>query len=114
MSISRHIQRRGARATEKQVQAAVERLYRLFGCVVNNLSQPRATMQTPGIPDLYVQCPKRGLSFWHETKTSSGRLSAAQVAFRDREAACRRVVVVGGVAEAKQQLARCGLTVEAA
>lgn len=105
--------RSGPRALEKQVQADVVRLYQTFACTVHNLSQPRATMQTEGLPDLYVQHLKSGTTWWHECKRPGGKLSAHQAAFRDREAKCRRTVVVGGVQEAKVMLAMLGLIIQA-
>jgi len=97
------------RVPEKQVQAAVVRLYRTFGCVVHSLSQPRATMQTEGLPDLYVQCPKRRAAFFHEVKAEGGKLRPEQSAFMARELECGREYVVGGVIGAKGQLIRLGL-----
>lgn len=100
------------RVPEKTVQAAVIRLYRQFGCVVNSLSQPRATMQTPGIPDLYIHCTKKAASWWHETKAVDGKPSEAQLDFFARENICGGTVVLGGVDAAKLQLRAIGLIKE--
>jgi hypothetical protein len=71
-------------ALEKQTQADVVRLFRAFGGVVYSLSQPRATKQAPGLPDLYVFFPRRRVALWWETKRpTGGRLSPAQEEFRD-------------------------------
>lgn len=66
--------------TEKQVQAGIKRTLRMLGFAVYDLSQPRATKQTPGIPDLYVIGKNRHL--WVEVKRPGGRLTSAQEAFR--------------------------------
>ena len=100
------------RVSEKVVQAAVVRCYEAFGCVVYTLSQPRHTMQTPGLPDLYVMCPKRHHAFWHEVKAPGGKLRPSQVDFRRTAEACDETVIVGGLAEARAQLVKLGLALE--
>lgn len=45
------------RPSEKQIQNGIFRLLRMLGWAVYDLSQPRNTMQTPGLPD--------GLAFGH-------------------------------------------------
>jgi len=97
------------RMPEKAVQAAVVRLYRVFGCVVYGLSQPRATMQSEGIPDLLIFAPRRGVAWWHECKTVGGHLSANQAAFGELCHLCHVGHVVGGLEAAKAQLAAVGL-----
>jgi hypothetical protein len=95
---------------EKEIQAEVIKLYKAFGCAVYNLSQARASKQTPGLPDLvcfYEDQDKynnRSFSWWHETKTPSGKQSDAQVEFQIR---CRRVsvpYVLGGIRAAEEHL----------
>lgn len=95
---------------EKFVQQRVIALYKAFGCDVATLSQPRATMQTPGIPDLYV-FPPRGLrAFWHETKRPKGaRTSEGQVKWKLKCLHCQTDVVTGGVEDARAYLQRIGL-----
>lgn len=97
---------------EKQIQADVIKLYRAHGCVVFNLSQARATKQTPGIGDLYVFWPEyRGLGptvWWHETKTPAGKLRPDQREFQQLCEECLVGHVVGGVAAAEYKLRAIG------
>lgn len=43
-----------ARMTETQVQRDIAVFLALLGYLVSDFSQPRATKQTPGIPDLHA------------------------------------------------------------
>lgn len=66
--------------SEKQIQAGISRFLQEVGLSVYDLSQPRNTMQTPGLPDLYVVgC---GRCLWAECKKPGGRQSEAQEAFQ--------------------------------
>jgi hypothetical protein len=71
---------RGAR--EKAEQASIVKLYWAFGCAVYDFSQPRATMQTPGIPDLFVFHEESRRSWWHEVKAGAHGLTEPQEEFR--------------------------------
>ena len=64
---------------EKSEQLAIKKSAIARGAFVYEVSQPRATMQTPGIPDLYLVWPDRAL--WFEVKTVTGVLSQAQARF---------------------------------
>ena len=91
--------------TEKAVQRDVKDVLALHGCIVSDLSQPRASMQTPGLPDLYVQDPKRKRHFWLEVKKEGGRLSGFQKAWHESErAAGGEVYVVRSAADAHEVL----------
>jgi len=57
---------------EKSVQREVVTFFEGLGCRVYRLSQPRRTMQTPGLPDLWAFCPRKRLGFWWETKRVDG------------------------------------------
>ncbi|MGH7510642.1 MAG: VRR-NUC domain-containing protein [Gemmatimonadales bacterium] len=70
--------------TEKRCQEAVRRLFLAAGCQVCSLSQPRRTLQSAGLPDLWVFCPRRRMAWWWEVKRPGGRLRPEQQAFRDR------------------------------
>lgn len=94
------------RPSEKQVQRAVRQLYELHGCAVYDLSQPRATMQTPGLPDLWVVWGAMGAAWWHEVKRPGGRATPAQLAFARLSRAAGIECVTGGTEAAAQQLAR--------
>lgn len=49
-------------------------------------------MQTPGLPDLYLQNPRRGVRLWIECKREDGKLSAAQMAWHESETAAGGMV----------------------
>lgn len=95
---------------EKQEQLEVYRLYVAVGCEVIWFSQPRATMQTEGIPDLKVYCVRKGLTWWHETKRPvGGKQSVAQARFQYFAERCREHYVIGGWEEAVQAVQAFGL-----
>lgn len=100
---------------EKEIQREVVKTYAGFGCKVYNLSQPRATKQTPGLPDLWVVCLSSGwsrqgkIAWWHETKTPTGKQSEAQREFQRECKSCRVGFVVGGVKAAEEQLITFGI-----
>lgn len=66
------------REPEKAIQARVKACAELMGFAVSDFSQPRASMQTPGIPDLYVTHRGKKLRAWVEVKTPDGALSKEQ------------------------------------
>ena len=74
---------------KKPLEAAVQRDIKdaawKLGFTVTEFSQPRATMQTPGIPDLYLQHRAKGFRCWVEVKREGGRLSTAQRAWLETE-----------------------------
>jgi hypothetical protein len=90
---------------ETDVVVALRRLFTAIGATVYVIGEGKATRhshsrQTPGIPDLYVIHPTKGV-WWWEAKTPDGRLSEAQKQFRDRCKAARGVTWrSGGVQEA--------------
>lgn len=96
---------------EKEIQAQVMKLYRAFGCVVYNLSQARASKQSPGLPDLYVV--HRGIhqAWWHETKTPFGKQSVAQKYFGEIHTKTPIRYVLGGVRAAEEQMITLAIAV---
>lgn len=82
------------RAPEKRVQGDVKRALWTLGFHVSDLSQPRASMQTPGLPDLYVLHRRWKLACWIEVKAPGGKLSGAQQVWHDEAAACGELVMV--------------------
>lgn len=96
---------------EKDVQRKVCQLYEAAGAVVYNLSQARASKQSPGLPDLWVFHEPRELSFWHEVKRPAGSRTDAQERFLALCAATATRYVCGGVEAAKDMLRRLGLEV---
>lgn len=79
---------------EKAVQQAVTRFLAALGYVVSDMSQPRASMQTAGLPDLYAMHPRLGHALWVEVKTPKGRVSPAQTAWHDAARRAGQTVVV--------------------
>ncbi len=94
---------------EKQIQLEVRRFLEAFGCVVISFSQPRATKQTPGIPDLYCFPPRGRPAFWFEVKTPNGITSEAQLDFEARCRMARIGYARGGVSEARYVLTALGV-----
>lgn len=99
----------GVRRPEKAVYEDVANAYELVGCRVIRFAQARATMQTPGIPDLKVYHPRSGRTWWHEVKAEEGRQSPAQVGFQALAETCGERVVVGGLEEAITALRELGI-----
>lgn len=97
---------------EKEIQRDVVKLYRAHRCVVYNLSQARASKQTPGIGDLYVLWPEMHFEgpaeWWHETKTGTGKQSPDQREFQELCSTCDVGYVLGGVAAAEAKLRQLG------
>lgn len=71
------------RLAESDVQKQCDALVRQCGGEVISFAQPRATMQTEGIPDRrYVVF---GRAFWWEVKAADGQLTASQHDFLVRD-----------------------------
>jgi hypothetical protein len=89
----------------------VVRVYRAFGCLVYNLSQPRrAKYLTPGLPDLWIVHRGSGRAWWHEAKRPvGGRYSGPQLEFRDGCATCRVDWVGGDRRDAQERLVAIGV-----
>ncbi len=95
--------------TEKAEQADIYRLYTTLGCDVIWFSQPRATMQTEGIPDLKIYCRRKRLTWWHECKAAGGVQSKAQIAFEELARACGEHYILGGWERAVDAVKAFGL-----
>ena len=65
--------------TEKQIEHDIVRSMRAMGYHVSKFSQPRASKQTEGIPDLYAM--GHGCGLWIEVKTATGRVRPSQLAW---------------------------------
>lgn len=107
------------RIPEKHVQRQIVCLLERIGAKVYVLgtTRPRGdypgTMQTPGVPDLYVFLPEtpqqwRGLAVWIEVKAKGGRLRPAQADFRDRCQVALTPHLVGGLDEVVHYLTAGG------
>ena len=82
---------------------------RRMGFGVTKTSQPRASMVTEGIPDLYARHPRWGLRVWIEVKAGTNRPSAVQTAWHaaEREAG-GTVLVVWSVEDLIRELKALG------
>jgi hypothetical protein len=96
---------------EKGEQWEVVKLYRALGCKV--YSQPRATMQTEGLGDLFVVCPRKRLAWWHESKRRiDGDLTKQteeQIELQRLMDLCGIPYVLGGFKEAFTYLREIGV-----
>ena len=95
---------------EKSVQRDVILFFEGLGCRVYRLSQARATRQTPGLPDLWIFCPRKQTGFWFEVKDDCGRPSAEQVTFGESCMACGIGHAMGGMGAARVLARSLGLT----
>ncbi len=96
-------ERRPRRYLEKAVQRRVKAILAAGRCATYDLSQPRRTMQTAGLPDLICFHPD-GALFFVEIKAETGRLSPAQKAFQDLAARAGIPYIVGGAKEVAEHL----------
>ena len=79
---------------EKAEQHAIWKMARALGWKVYTLSQPRATKQTPGLPDLWLTATACGFAGWWETKRQvGGARTTAQEEFGEE---CRRARIPYG------------------
>ena len=105
---------------EKQEQAAIVKLLKLLGASVYIIGTKRrkgdyqGTMQTPGIPDLYVfmpvpnTCEPCFVDVWIEVKAPKGRASEAQQAFQQHCANADVRHLVGGIDVVTEWLRKWG------
>jgi len=96
---------------ETDLQQRVVKFYRDLGCEVYVKSQPRRTMQTPGIPDLKVFCERKGCAWHHETKTPEGKQSKVQMKYQRLAEVCGETYILGGMKVARVQLKMIGVLV---
>lgn len=87
---------------EKEMERECDRLALQLGCDIVKFSQPRNTMQTPGIADRRYR--HRGQALWFEVKPEDGKLSVDQANFLHREAEAGSIVGAGGVQELRRIL----------
>ena len=99
--------------SEKELEASIIAALRSLGCHVTKFSQPRATKQTEGIPDLYARHAAWGIRLWLEVKTHRGRVRPAQAAWHEAErAAGGTVVVVRSPSDAVEALRGLGAPIQ--
>jgi hypothetical protein len=70
-------------APEKRTQSSIKKALNQLGFFVSDFSQPRRTMQTAGIPDLFACHPGWRISLWVEVKGPKGKLTPAQEFWHD-------------------------------
>jgi hypothetical protein len=105
--------------SEKAEEAFIRKMYQMAGCQVVSFSQPRASKQTEGIPDLRIYHPRLGLAWWHEVKRQSGgqyyarshRQTPAQQAFQSLVESCGEEYLMGARDVAEAKLRELGLIV---
>ena len=81
--------------TEKQIEHMGDKLMFALGFSIIRFSQPRNTMQTPGIPDRLYLHEGEGLAVWWEAKTAKGVTSYAQQEFQRMALVCGHQHVLG-------------------
>lgn len=81
--------------SEKDEERDGDRVMVLYGFAPWRLSQPRATKQTPGLPDRLYTDETRGVAVWWEAKREGGRQRPAQRAFQRAVEACGDVYLLG-------------------
>jgi hypothetical protein len=91
------------RTREKVIYEQCWQLLRLTGWVVYRLSQPRASHQTLGLPDLYAIHPDHGV-LWVECKTDIGKQSPAQHDFQLTHLNSGVASICGGAPELQHYL----------
>lgn len=94
--------------SEKSVQLRVVRVFEAYGGIVKSLSQPRATMQSPGFGDLYVFLPRWKRTVWWETKRPGGKQQPEQIDFEGMCRLCNQDYGCGGVDEVLNYLESIG------
>ena len=106
-------------ALEKNEEAGIVELYTAAGCHVYKTSQPRPTMMTAGIPDLFVVAPRKRLAWWHEVKRCQcagmrkvdTRQKPEQRLFEERVLECGQLYLLGCGCVAEAHLREVGLIV---
>ena len=82
-------------ASEKQEERIGDRFMALLGYVEIRFSQPRNTMQSPGIPDRRYMHPETGHAVWWEAKREGGKQTPAQKRFQQLCEICGEVYLCG-------------------
>lgn len=100
---------RAASILEKAAQIEIRKRFIACGFVVYNLSQSRASKQTPGLPDLWLVHRALPIALWWESKRPvGGRFSPAQLEFAS---SCHRARIgygAGSATDAEQHLISIG------
>jgi Holliday junction resolvase len=100
------------RRREKEVEWEIIKNLREIGFQVSKTSQPRPSMITRGVPDLYAVHGRWRLRFWVEVKAGTNQPSADQLAWHQEErAAGGTVLVAWSWGEVLRELVRMGAPV---
>lgn len=104
---------RNANILEKEEQSEVRKLFLAFGFKVRNLSQARASKQSPGLGDLWVVHRRAPIAFWWETKRQvGGELSPDQIEFAEDCIRCNVGYGTGDRFDAQKHLIALGVAVQ--
>ena len=103
--------------SEKDEERDIIDLYEQVGCIVIKFSQPQKAMQTQGIGDLLILCPKRNTSWWHEVKRRQGPeyqkiqhgQTAHQALFQVNVESVGMTYILGPLSTAQQKLEELGI-----
>lgn len=107
--IGRGEEKRPEKAIQREIKDALE----VLGFFVSDFSQPRATLQTPGIPDLFATHPRWRLTLWIEVKRPGARATPAQREWHQVAREAGNVVMVAhGVQEVIDRLVELGAPIE--
>lgn len=110
-AINADVATKRANVLEKAEQAYITRMARAIGFHVYNLSQSRASKQTPGLGDIWLVHQARHFAGWFESKRQVGGVrSAAQVAFGEECAAADIPYGFGDRYAFALWLSQCGFT----
>lgn len=99
---------------EKHIEADIIGALRTMGFAVTKTSQPRPSMLTRGVPDLYAAHPRWGLRLWIEVKRPGEKPTLHQVAWhRSERLAGGTVLVADSVGAVVEALRKMGAPIEA-
>lgn len=94
---------------EKHIEADIIGALQRLGFAVTKTSQPRPSMITRGVPDLFAMHPTWKISTWLEVKTATGEPSAHQRFWHTiASSAGVNVAVVRSVEDTITELKRLG------
>lgn len=97
---------------EKAIEADIIRAMQDLGFAVTKTSQPRPSMITRGVPDLYAAHPLWRIRIWIEVKRPGGKTTAYQDLWHETErAAGGSVVVARSVGDVLDAIAEMGAPV---
>lgn len=103
--------------SEKDEERDCIDLYEICGCIVIKFSQAQKAMQTRGISDLLVLCPKLNTFWWHEVKRRQGPeyqkiqhgQTPHQVQFQGWVELVGHTYILGPLSVAQQHLEKLGI-----